>query len=346
LLAQSSFVRHNSQYGLRTHASALSTTRTPTRLAVLSVSVHSRDPNCFPDLPSALSSFGAAVVGDDLYVYGGHSGEAHHYSTDTTLGAFRRLNLKHPTRWEERPGGPKLQGLALIAWNGKVFRVGGMQPRNSRAEKTDARSLATCAVFDPFSNMWSDIEPLPEPRSSHDAAVVGNNLYVFGGWKLNGLDGKPTWHSNGCRLDLSVPDARWEVVEQPFRRRALTMAGLGGRVYVIGGMNEAGRVERTVSVFDTESQKWSEGPALPVEDSHGFTPASAVLGERLYVAPADGKPYGLNDRGDAWVLVGQFREKRFSARLTAGPEGRLLLLGGASPTSLLASVESVTPRTP
>jgi hypothetical protein len=31
-----------------------------------------------------------------------------------------------------------------------------------------------------------DIAPLPAPRSSHDAVVLGNKLYVVGGWQLNG----------------------------------------------------------------------------------------------------------------------------------------------------------------
>src|SRR5215212_6392548 len=102
-----------------------------------------------PDLPAPLSSFGAAVVGDHVYVYGGHTGKAHTYSTETTLGDFHRLNLKQPEKWEDLPGGPKLQGLALVAHGGKVYRVGGMQPQNAKTEKTEIKSQAACAVFDP-----------------------------------------------------------------------------------------------------------------------------------------------------------------------------------------------------
>jgi N-acetylneuraminic acid mutarotase len=297
----------------------------------------------YPDLPTVLSSFGAVVVGDFLYVYGGHAGEAHHYSTETTLGQFRRLNLRERAYWEELPGGPKLQGLSLVTHQGKLYRVGGMQPRNAKTEKTDARSQAACAVYDPATSAWADVEPLPEPRSSHDAAVSGDFVYVFGGWHLHGAAGKPTWHKAGLRRDLSKPNAQWEAIDQPFHRRALTVASVGTRVFVIGGMNEANKVERTVNVFDSRSGMWSEGPPLPVQESHGFTPASAAIDGKLYVAPADGKLYVLSDVGDAWIEVGLFKEPRFSARMVATPSRQLLILGGADPNSLLSSVEAVAP---
>src|SRR5262245_329799 len=111
----------------------------------------------YPDLPTAVSSFGAAVVGDHVYVYGGHAGKAHSYSTETTCGEFRRLNLKEPTKWEELAAGPKLQGLALVAHNGRVIRVGGMQPQNSKTEKTDIRSQTSVASYDPATGKWTDL---------------------------------------------------------------------------------------------------------------------------------------------------------------------------------------------
>ena len=92
----------------------------------------------YPPLPEAVSSFGAAVCDGFVYVYGGHSGKAHQYSTETVSGKFRRLSLADPSRgWEELPGGPALQGLALVSHDGKLYRVGGMQPRNAPGDKAD-----------------------------------------------------------------------------------------------------------------------------------------------------------------------------------------------------------------
>jgi N-acetylneuraminic acid mutarotase len=320
-------------------------TRTLTGLFAVSLTTSSLAGSpTYPDLPAPISSFGAAVIGDYVYVYGGHSGKAHNYSTETTRGEFCRIDLKKPEKWEELPGGPKLQGLALVAHAGKIYRIGGMQPQNAKSEKTDTKSLATCAAYDPESRKWTDIEPLPEARSSHDAIVVGDAIYVFGGWRLNGSSGKSEWYAHGQRLDLSKPGAKWEKVEQPFQRRALVMTALDGKVYVIGGLNDAGKVVRTVNVFDTKAGTWSEGPLIPGDDGNGFTPASVVAGKHLYVSPADGKVYQLSEKGDGWAEVGEFKSKRFVARMVAGPDGRLVILGGSSSDGLLASVEAVEPR--
>ena len=40
----------------------------------------------FPPLPTPVTSFGAAVSDGFVYVYGGHSGKPHSYSSATTLG--------------------------------------------------------------------------------------------------------------------------------------------------------------------------------------------------------------------------------------------------------------------
>ncbi len=316
--------------------------RTLTGLLAVSVTASSfAGPPMYPDLPVPMSSFGAVVVGDYVYVYGGHSGKAHNYSTETTRGEFCRLNLQKAGKWEELTGGPKLQGLALVEHNGKIYRVGGMQPQNSKSEKTDTRSQSTCAAYDVESHKWTDIEPLPEPRSSHDAIVSGDHIYVFGGWRLNGKDGKPEWYAHGWRLDLSKPGAKWEKIEQPFKRRALAIAALDGKVYVIGGLSDAGKMVRTVDVYDTKAGTWSEGPLIPGEDGNGFTPATAIANGHVYLTPVDGKIYRLSEKADGWAEVGQFKTKRFVARMVSRPDGMLIILGGSSPTGLLASVEAM-----
>src|SRR5690242_16306494 len=66
-----------------------------------------------PPLPDKISSFGAALVGDDLYVYGGHIGGAHQHSKENLSHKFSRLRLAAPSEWETLPVGPGLQSPAL-----------------------------------------------------------------------------------------------------------------------------------------------------------------------------------------------------------------------------------------
>ena len=64
-----------------------------------------------------------------------------------------------------------------------------MQPRNKPGEPAENYSVAECARFDPKAGRWEALPPLPQPRSSHDVAVIGNQLMVIGGWNMQGLDG-------------------------------------------------------------------------------------------------------------------------------------------------------------
>src|SRR5262245_8757145 len=105
------------------------------------------DPPAYPPLPKGVSSFGAVEADGFIYVYGGHAGKAHTYSNESNLGTFLRLPVGGGTKWEELPGGPRLQGLNLAAVEGKVYRVGGMEARNKPGDKQDLHSVATVAVY-------------------------------------------------------------------------------------------------------------------------------------------------------------------------------------------------------
>ena len=297
----------------------------------------------YPPLPEAVSSLGAAVSNGWLYVYGGHSGKSHQYSTETVRGSFRRLNLTNPNAWEELPGGPILQGLALVAYRDKIYRIGGMQPRNKPGEDADNHSVSACARFDPGTRRWEPLPDLPDGRSSHDAVVVGDQLVVVGGWKLNGRENKPTWHSTTLLLDLTSAAAEWRAVPQPFQRRALTAATRDGKVFVLAGLEPAGEPQRVVNIFDPLRTAWTTGLEIPGPRSHGFSPAACCAEGHLFLSTADGKIYRLNKAGDTWETVGQLQQPRFVHRLIADANGGLIAVGGASQQGNVARTERIAP---
>src|SRR6185503_3085098 len=131
-----------------------------------------------PDLPQAITSFGAAVIDDSLYVYGGHYGDSHHYSEAGQSGKLLCLDLTRPTAWSELTGGPKLQGLALVAHAGKLYRLGGFTAKNAPRAEQDLWSVDDFAAYDPRTAAWRELPSLPAPRSSFDAVVLDDTLYV------------------------------------------------------------------------------------------------------------------------------------------------------------------------
>ena len=298
----------------------------------------------FALLPEAVNSFGGAVLGDWLYVYSGHTGATHKYHNGTTTKHFRRLSLKDRKTWEELPCGPALQGVALVAHGEKLYRVGGMSAHQKPGDPVDLVSVAEFARFDPLTKSWTDMPPLPAPRSTHDAVVLGDKLYVIGGWSMRGGDSaNAQFLEDALVFDLASEGARWEILPAPpFQRRALAVAAIKGKVYVIGGLEEDGQVVKSVAIYDPASKTWQEGPPLPGSKLQGFAPSAFGVGEKLYVSGADGLLHRLSEAGDAWETAGKFAVPRLTHRLLPGIAHDLLSVGGNFAGSPVRFVESIS----
>ena len=94
-------------------------------------------------LPRGVASFGATRVGDWLYVYSGHTGKTHVYSKEDMLPGFYRVSVTKGGAWEALPFPEPAQGVALIADDKLVYRMGGMQARNEKGADADLYSLSS-----------------------------------------------------------------------------------------------------------------------------------------------------------------------------------------------------------
>lgn len=282
-------------------------------------------------VPEAISSFGAAVSDGWLYVYGGHTGQAHDHSRGNLSGHLRRIRLDGGEEWEELPAGPPLQGLPMVAHGGKLYRLGGLDARNASGEEEDLHSVDHFSCYDPATGAWTDLPPLPSPRSSHNAVVVGDTLYAVGGWALNG-DSDGTWQDGAIAYDLAGEDSQWTALpEPPFKRRALAVGHLDGQVVVLCGMTDDRDLSKQVFFYDPEEKTWSDGPEFPGAAFHGFGLSAWNLGGKLYAGGMAGVLYQLSDDRSEWIKVDEFQTKRFFHQLVPDGRGGLLAVGGASP---------------
>ena len=298
----------------------------------------------FTPLPEPLASFGAATVGEWLYVYGGHVGEKHDHSREHVRGTFLRQSLRGGA-WEALPSGPALQSPALVAHGGNLYRIGGLSARNPPDQTPDLHSVASVDCYDPAKTRWSPIADLPQPRSSHDAVVVGDRIYVTGGWNHHGDEGEGEWLDSLLELDLSQPKLTWRIVAKtPFRRRALALAVLSNKIYVIGGLTPETDFSQQVDVYDVVSQSWSRGPDLPQSDYNGFGASAFAIGDRLFTSSQSKELLVLARDETRWECAAQLDPQRFFHRLIPGRRGGVLLIGGANDREgHLASITCWTP---
>jgi N-acetylneuraminic acid mutarotase/uncharacterized GH25 family protein len=297
-----------------------------------------------PALPWGVTSFGGAVEGDWVYLYGGHLGGSHHYWKEGQSDAFLRLNVREPQKWEALPSGPRRTGTAMAAHRGAIYRIGGFEARNGEAEEADLHSQDDAERFAVARGKWEPLPNLPGPRSSHDVAVLNNTLYVVGGWNLQ-KRGDGQFLETMLALDLTAEQPQWQEHPVPFQRRALSVAAHAGKLYVLGGMQENGGPTTRVDIYDPQTRVWSQGPDLQGAPMEGFGNASFEIGGKLTAITMSGAIQQLADDSKSWVVAGQLKHPRFFARLLPIFDNRGVVIGGAEMgTGKVTANEVIAPR--
>lgn len=301
-------------------------------LAVVLFATAALAESSLPPLPAAITSFGAAVSDSALYIYGGHIGKAHAHSRENFAEGFWRLDLAKPEAWQSLGKCEKLQGLALVAWRGSVIRLGGVTARNAPGEPTDMHSTTSVERFDAATGKWTPLTPLPEPRSSFDAVVFGEKLYVIGGWALAGNEKTAVWAESHYVADLTAEPLVWKPLPPAsFRQRALAVAATSKRIYAIGGITAKGESTQAVQVFDPQAGTWSAGPDLPVDsDIKAFGASAWGVGDTVWASSFDGKVQALDEGAATWRDTGaRLSKPRFFHRILPDSRGALMFIGGA-----------------
>jgi hypothetical protein len=138
------------------------------------------------------------------------------------------------------------------------------------------------------------------------------------------------------------------------------VAGLDGKIYVIGGKDELRVVQNTVFAYDPGNDTWQIGSPLevPVEAPQPVfrSDLRAAVGpdDRIYVA--GGKDGDGNDRCEVyalnigqnpatWAQVASLKTCRSHFGLAQGSNRALLAAGGFSNNTVLNSMESINPLT-
>ena len=281
-------------------------------------------------LPAPVTSFGAAAWGEHLYVLGGYRGESHHYTAEGQSASLGRLHVASGA-WEELAGLERgLQSAALVAHEGTLIRVGGLYAQHSPDDADEAadrlRSTNEVARYDIASGRWTNLPPLPTPRSSHMAAVLDHVLYVAGGWDLDHDPATARWATTVEALDLRNTDMGWRSIEAPFQLRGVGVAAASGQLVVVGGMDPIGVPQRVTHLFNPRDAGWTRGPELPASP---FGAAAAAVGNDVVVTGMDGVVHVLTPGEAAWRSAGSVLFPRFFHQNVA-VNGQVFAVGGTA----------------
>ena len=284
----------------------------------------------YPAIPEPVTSFGATVHKGKVYYYGGHFGQAHRYSTADQANTLWELDL-NTKQWTNLSQGPRLQGLALVAYKDSLYRLGGFTAQNAPGDEHDLWSQRSFTRFNLKTKQWTVLPDLPEGRSSFDAVVSKQGiLYVVGGWQMQG-EKDAVWHQTAWTFNLRDRTAQWKAVANfPYRRRAVSIAPTKHGILVVGGMQDTGETTPRTAFYDRRTNEWSDGPSLiGKSELTGFGTASCNAGGKIIVSAYDGSIQTINSLGE-FEVINTITDARFFHRLLPISDQQGLLIGGAS----------------
>jgi Kelch motif len=290
-----------------------------------------------PRTPSLRDGPSGAVVGSHVYLIGGIARLTGTGTTADSLATVERFDFR-TGRYEELPPLPReLNHVAVEAWGGHVYAIGGLLDDIESFEATDRAWR-----FDVDRERWEPIAPMPTARGAAGAAVLDGKLYVVGGV----VDG----NRQRTLEAYDLRTGRWSRLA-PMRvgRDHLGVAVLGGRIYALGGRQADERPLTVFERYDPEADRWERLAAIP-EATSGF--GFVADGDRLIAAGGEdlsrrvltGSVWSYSPESDRWSrLPGMSRPKHGFAMVRH--EERLWAFSGSRCSGFfpVRSVESWRP---
>jgi N-acetylneuraminic acid mutarotase len=139
-----------------------------------------------PAMPATRNHMGTAVVDGKIYVMAGQNGQDKGAIERSQCDVFDpELNGGAGGWYRIADLDPRRSHLAMstVVFDGRIITMGGQGPDRSK--------IATVSSYDPATDTWTDLTPLPAIRKMGVGVVIGDAIYFTTG----GYDGfnKTTW---------------------------------------------------------------------------------------------------------------------------------------------------------
>jgi DNA-binding CsgD family transcriptional regulator/N-acetylneuraminic acid mutarotase len=221
-------------------------------------------------------------------------------------------------RWvSQAPMPTKRAGLGLVAFEGRIFAIGGVRDNNQATRLVE--------IYDPITNSWSEGSAKPTAAANIAGAALADKIYVPGGCTNEGQAIET--------LEIYTPQTdSWDKGPPlPEARCAYGLVAFQDKLYLFGGWN--GRAfEDTVFVYSGQENKWEIMKSV-MPQAKGYVGAT-VLNDTIYVAGGyDGQTefdqtYAFKPETGEWLEKAALQEKRGGLGLVAAANNLYAVGGG------------------
>jgi N-acetylneuraminic acid mutarotase len=184
--------------------------------------------------------------------------------------------------------------LALAEYNGKIYSFGGFKLPASGEIAWEP--IDNSWEYDPATDTWKPLKPMPSKRGGGAAATVNGKIYVIGGAGVHpgskdapllmGPNGTPH-RSVGTVEEYDIASDTWRVrTSMPTARNHFVVAAVNGKIYAIGGRLASAFVSLgsdtdVVEEYDPATDLWG------VPRARMSSPRASMVGafhnERIYI---------------------------------------------------------------
>jgi len=275
------------------------------------------------EAPRAQVEGSAVAIDPRIYVAGG-----------SAPGNLRRF-LAYDTRsgrWSEPGELPTgLNHSQAVAYRGDLYLAGGYLE--------GAAATSNFWRYDPETERWDRLPPMPQARGAAAAAVIGDRLYVVGGGpQMYGVS-----EAAGPSKSLDIYDFESESwssgPDAPVALHHVNAAALGGKLYMAGGRLGVEESSDAFLSFDPRRERWERLPSLPIGPMSSLGVVAA--GGKIVAVGGDDEEgwedgggsvtptaWAFDPRTDRWQRLPDLAVERH-AHGTAVSGGRIYVVAGA-----------------
>ena len=223
-------------------------------------------------VPTPFGREGACIggVGDRIFIIAG-LGPSGDSDTNT---AYTIPSDSYTTGLAPIPGPPATRSeVAGVVHDGFVYCLGGRS----------ATALANNQRYDPGTNNWTTLAPLPIPVvSEYSAVAVDDQIHVIGG-RTDGATAPFGNPKTDAHQVYDIASDTWSsAAPLPGGPRSdMCVVAKGNHIYVMGGNPpSSGDAVATMDIYDVSAGTWSAGRPMPEPRANE---SCGVLGNSIYV---------------------------------------------------------------